>query len=143
MTRDTSCDTGRLSTRLVRWLLAGLAVLSFAIGWVGLFVPGLPTTIFWIVAVLCAGRACPVIREWVYRCGRAGTLVKGVVEERSLPRRAKRRALIGLWLCLGLSMAWLVWLQGPTVAVAWLLPIVGIGVSVYILRGLKTSPVGA
>lgn len=40
-------------TRVERWALDGLGGALFATGAVGAFVPGMPTTVFWIGAVLC------------------------------------------------------------------------------------------
>lgn len=140
---DTA-DRQSLRARLTRWLLAGLAVLSFVVGWVGIFVPGLPTTVFWIIAVVLAGKSCPVVQRWVYRRGRAGQLVQAVIETRSLPADAKRAALLGMWATLAVSAVLLLTLTGQTAA--WLvpvLPVVGLGVSIYIWRGLKTTPAGA
>ena len=38
---------------IARYVLDGLGVLGLALGTIGIFVPGWPTTVFWIVAVLC------------------------------------------------------------------------------------------
>lgn len=131
------------SARVGRWLLAGLAVLCFAIGWAGIFIPGLPTTVFWIVAVLLAGKSCPVVQRWIYSRGRPGALVRSVIETRSLSAGAKRYALVGIWAALGISAVFMLTLMGPVGTwLAIVLPIVGVGVSVYIVRGLKTTPVG-
>ncbi len=134
-------DASRLLTRLGRWLLTGLAALSFAIGWVGIFVPGLPTTIFWIVAVLLAGKACPVVQRWVYDNPHVGSLVRDVIEKRSLPAKAKRHAIIGMWAMLAVSAFFMLAMAGVS-ALWWaaILPAVGIGVSGYILWGLKDLP---
>jgi len=137
--QNTAPDNRRLAVRAIRWLLATLAVGCFAVGWVGLFVPGLPTTVFWIMAVLLAGKACPVLREWIYGQGQAGELVRGVVEQRQLPHRTKRHAILGLWMSLAVSMGVLLWLRGLHDPLAWLLPIIGLGVSWLILRGIATA----
>lgn len=36
---------------VVRWVFDGIGMLFFAIGFIGIFVPLWPTTIFWIIAV--------------------------------------------------------------------------------------------
>jgi uncharacterized membrane protein YbaN (DUF454 family) len=38
---------------ITRYGLDALGVLGLALGTIGIFVPGWPTTVFWIVAVLC------------------------------------------------------------------------------------------
>lgn len=43
----------RRLTRVERWVLDGLGGVLLATGAVGAVVPGMPTTVFWIGAVLC------------------------------------------------------------------------------------------
>ena len=38
---------------MARWSLDGAGVIFLALGTVGIFVPGWPTTVFWIMAVVC------------------------------------------------------------------------------------------
>lgn len=91
-------------TRLRRWLLAALALGLFAIGWLGLFLPGLPTTIFWLGAVLTSAKACPAIQRWIYARGRAGRLVYLLAEHRALPAADKRLAAFGMTAAVGVSI---------------------------------------
>ncbi len=83
-------------SRPVRWLLTLVAASCLVVGWVGLFVPGLPTTVFWLLAAVCAGKACPAIRRWVYQQGSVGASVQMIVEQRALTAKAKRRATLGM-----------------------------------------------
>ncbi len=125
--------------RFARWCLAALAAVCFAVGWVGVFVPVLPTTVFWLLAVLLAGKACPVLRRWVYRQGPAGHAVHDIVELRGLTRPAKRHALIGMWATLALSCgAVLLTVPAERAWLATLPALAGLGVTAYIVRGLKT-----
>lgn len=124
--------------RPVRWLLAALAVLCFAVGWAGVLIPGLPTTVFWLLAVVFAGKSCPVVQQWVYRRGRVGRTVEDIVVRRGMTRAAKAHAVIGMWAMLTLSAVVLWWLGDP--APWWLLatlPAVGLGVSLWIALGLR------
>lgn len=134
-------NRGRALTpaRAKRWVLAGLAGLCFGLGWLGLFVPGLPTTIFWILAVWLAGKSCPVIQQWVYRRGKPGELVRMIVQDRALPARAKHQAVAGLWVSLVLSGLMLSFTSTPMVWVLAVLPAVGLGVTLIIHRGLRTA----
>lgn len=70
--------------------------LSFALGTVGMFVPLLPTTVFWIFAVWCWARSCPVLMERVYAHPRFGHGVKQFLEHGVINRRGKQFALGGM-----------------------------------------------
>ncbi len=50
-----------------RLLLALVGLVSVALGALGVFVPGLPTTIFLIVASYCFTRSCPWLEERLLR----------------------------------------------------------------------------
>lgn len=125
-------------SKLLRLALAGLAVLCFALGWVGLWVPGLPTTVFWITAAYLATRSCPVIQRWIYRQGRVGRSVQMIVDERALTATGKRRALAGMAFGISLSVAGLYLLGDPgPVLVGGILAAGAVGAA-SILFGLKT-----
>lgn len=70
--------------------------LSFALGSVGMFVPLLPTTVFWILAVWCWARSCPVLMERVYAHPRFGHGVKQFLEHGVISRRGKHFATGGM-----------------------------------------------
>lgn len=70
--------------------------LSFALGTVGMFVPLLPTTVFWILAVWCWARSCPVLMERVYAHPHFGHGVRQFLEHGVISRRGKQFALGGM-----------------------------------------------
>ena len=69
------------------WFVAGL--LSVAIGGIGIIVPGLPTTVFFIVAAACFSRSNKRFEQWVLNLPRIGTLVRDHRSGLGMPRRAK------------------------------------------------------
>ncbi len=62
---DDPTSAPRLSSGPARllWLLVGL--LSLGLGLLGVVVPGLPTTIFLIIAAGCFARCSPRLEQWV------------------------------------------------------------------------------
>lgn len=71
---DASCPHSNGSTtpawrRAANWLLAGAGLLSLGIGIVGIWVPGLPTTIFLIIASWLFTRSCPAVDRWMRSLG--------------------------------------------------------------------------
>lgn len=77
--------------RALAWLLfwRTLAVLSAALGFVGVFVPGLPTVPFLLVAAWAAGRGWPAFERWLLNHPRYGGDIRRWRERGAVPRRAK------------------------------------------------------
>lgn len=80
------------AARLLRWVGIGL----LALGTVGIFVPLLPTTIFWILAAVCFGRSDPRLQAWIFSHHRFGPGVEAFVRRGVLSRRMKVAAVIGI-----------------------------------------------
>ncbi len=116
-------------SRLTRplWFAGGWC--AVAVGAVGVVVPGLPTTVFFIVAAACFGRSSPRFEAWVLRLPRIGPLVRDHREGLGMPRRAKAIALGSMWTAIVLSS---VLLRDRLLVVA---VVVGLGVAgtAYIL----------
>jgi uncharacterized membrane protein YbaN (DUF454 family) len=63
-----ACPAERRAS-VVRWFLAALGLVSMGLGIVGIWVPGLPTTIFLIVASWLFTRSCPALDRWMRSLG--------------------------------------------------------------------------
>lgn len=73
------------------WIAAGLACV--ALGGIGIVVPGLPTTVFFIIAAACFTRSSPRLERWVLDLPKIGRLVRDHREGLGMPRRAKVAAV--------------------------------------------------
>lgn len=91
-----------LLARASRHGLFVLGGLSFATGALGLVVPLLPTTVFWIIAAWAWSRSCPRLLGRLYDLPGAGIHVRRWMEDGTLTRRGKFFAVSGL--AFGLSM---------------------------------------
>jgi uncharacterized membrane protein YbaN (DUF454 family) len=60
-----------------------------ALGGVGIVVPGLPTTVFFILAAWCFSHASPRLENWVLNLKGIGPLVRDHRAGLGMPRRAK------------------------------------------------------
>lgn len=93
--------------RLARtaWTFAGL--LSVAVGSIGIIVPGLPTTVFFIIAAWAFSKSSPRLEAWVLDLPTIGPLVRDYRDGLGIPKRAKTTAVVMISFFVGLS-AWLV-----------------------------------
>ena len=69
------------------WFVGGWV--AVALGGVGVVVPGLPTTGFFIVAASCFARSSPRFEQWVLDLPQIGPLVRDHRAGLGMPRRAK------------------------------------------------------
>lgn len=86
--------------RLV-YLLSGLSCV--AVGGLGVVVPGLPTTVFFILAAWCFSRSSRRLEEWVLNLPGIGQLVQDYRSGLGMPRRAKVMAIGCIVAAVGLS----------------------------------------
>ena len=69
------------------WFAAGWV--AVILGAVGVIVPGLPTTVFCIIAAWCFGRSSPRFERWVLNLPRVGPMVRDHRDGHGMPRKAK------------------------------------------------------
>ena len=87
------------------WCIVG--VLAVAIGGIGVIVPGLPTTVFFIIAAWAFSKSSPRLEAWVLGLPRIGPMVHDHRNGLGMPRRAKFLATTMIVVFAGGS-AWLV-----------------------------------
>jgi hypothetical protein len=116
-----------------RLLLAALGVLCVGLAAIGVFVPGLPTTIFLIIATYLFARSCPWLEERLIRNRLFAPFLGYLDGTRPMPMRAKLAVMCIMWsfvalsvLLLGRSLepqSWLIFMP-PVAAVVGTLVIV-------------------
>ena len=72
-----------------RWLWALFGWIAFGTGFVGMFVPVLPSTVFFIIAAGCFARSYPRWERWLLGLPRIGPLIREYRAGLGMPRRAK------------------------------------------------------
>lgn len=114
------------------WLALGLVCVG--LGGIGIVVPGLPTTVFFIGAAGCFTRSSPRLEAWVLDLPGIGPMVRDYRAGLGMPRRAKRFAVGSIVIFAGLAVVLALdgWLTRTVVAV---LAFVGIA---YILWRIPT-----
>ena len=73
--------------RRVGWLTLGW--LAVVLGGIGVVVPGLPTTGFFVLAAACFAKSSPRFERWVLGLPKIGPLVRDHRAGLGMPRRAK------------------------------------------------------
>ena len=89
--------------RLVRagWVVVGCS--SVGVGTIGIIVPGLPTTVFFIVAAYSFSRSNPRLERWVLERPGVGPMVSDYRAGLGMPRRAKVMAISMIVVMCGVS----------------------------------------
>jgi len=90
---------------LVRWLLAGLALLCLVLAAIGVVVPGMPTTVFVLLAAWAAARSSPRLAAWLDNHRLFGPLIRDWREGGQVRRRAKWSATFAMAVC-AVVIAW-------------------------------------
>jgi uncharacterized membrane protein YbaN (DUF454 family) len=93
---------------------------------VGVVVPGLPTTVFFIVAAACFSRSSPRLEAWVLDLRGVGPLVRDHRAGLGMPRRAKAVASGCIVVFAGLAL-WLALDHPVARSIVGLLAAVGVG----------------
>ena len=94
-----------------RWAWAGVGLASVGLGWLGVFVPGLPTTVFLLIASYCFARSCPWLEDRLLRVPVFAPYMRAMDAGRGLSRPAAIRAIASLWMSLGVSLT-VLWAVG-------------------------------
>ena len=92
------------SNPFIRFLWLSLGLLFTVVGLIGLIVPGLPTTLFMIIAAACFYRSSKRLFNWVLNNKYFGKYVKDFRDGRGMPREAKFIALGFIWLFVSISV---------------------------------------
>ena len=83
-------------TRIGWWLLA---YASLGLGFIGIFVPGLPTVPFVLLAAYAAARGSQRLYTWLLTHRQFGPMIRDWDREGAVSRRAKRLAIGMMALC--------------------------------------------
>ncbi len=78
---------------LVRFLWVGLGCLFVGLGAIGAVVPGMPTTVFLVLAAACFIRSSQKLYDWLISNKTFGPYLKDYREGKGIPLRAKVLAL--------------------------------------------------
>lgn len=83
----------------LRWLLRLLALVSMCLGILGVFIPGLPTTVFILIASWAAMRSSPRLHGWLWQHRLFGPMLQNWQAGGCVSRKAKRSAAAMMAVC--------------------------------------------
>ena len=119
---------------VLRLILGSLGVLCVALGIIGVFVPGLPTTEFLLGASYLFARSSPRLEHWLESNRWFGPSLRRFRETRGMPRRTKMLALVSMWVGLSLSIYMLASVGVGAQIAAALLGVIGTGTILFLVR---------
>lgn len=115
------------------WAFRLLGLAAVALGFVGVFLPILPTTPFLIVAAWAFARSSPRLSAWLEAHPRLGPFLRDWREHRAIPTRAKLLAAAGMAASFGLIL----WRSD-----SWVLPAASAAVLLTVAAYVLTRPSG-
>jgi len=114
-------------------LLIVCGTVCVGLGFVGIFLPVLPTTPFLLLAAACYARSSPRFYRWLLTNRWCGEYIRNYREGRGIPLRQKTLTILLLWLVIGYSALFVVslwWVQLILAGIA-------LGVTIHLVR-IKT-----
>ncbi|MEL0108173.1 MAG: YbaN family protein [Rhodospirillaceae bacterium] len=98
----------------LRWALLAFGWLNVALGVIGIIVPGMPTTVFLLIALWAFSKCSERFQTWLWNHKRLGPPVRAWHEHKVIPPAAKAFAVI--------MMTSSIVLVAVFVAQSWLMP---------------------
>jgi len=116
-------------SRPLKWFYISLGTLSVGLGFVGIFVPVLPTTAFLLLAAWCYARSSERFYNWLLGNRMFGKYLTSYLEGKGVPLKTKILSLSLLWITILSSVVFFV----ENIYVDLLLIGIAAGVSYHIL----------
>ena len=124
---------------MYKYFLIASGWIFVALGIIGIFVPLMPTTIFFIIAAACFARSSQKFYNWLIYHPKFGKFIRDYREQRGMPLKSKIVAVSMMLITIGSSAIFFT----DKILIRILLAAVALGVSSYIisLRTIKqTNP---
>lgn len=90
--------------KLANAAFTGIGLTLVGVGIVGVFVPGLPTTVFLVMALFCFKQGSPRFENWLLNHKQFGPTLRDWEENRSIKPRTKVVAIVTMWAFVLLSV---------------------------------------
>ena len=104
MTRLRKSTFGSAKSFFVKSLLLLLGFIFVGLGFIGIIVPGMPTTVFMILAAACFAKSSPKFEQWILDLPGIGRLVQDHRDGLGMPQKSKAIAITMMVLAVSLSI---------------------------------------
>ena len=84
----------------MKYLIAALGIISLGLGFLGIFLPVLPTTPFLLLASFLFLKSSPSLYQWLMDHPRFGPYIKNFMVHKSLPLHVKIVSVTMVWITL-------------------------------------------
>lgn len=117
-----------VSSRPVRYAYAGFGLACVGVGTVGMIVPGLPTTVFFILALWAFKRSNHRLETWLLDHRVVGPSLRDWEEHKVIRPRTKAIAITMIWVTITLSV-----FVASKLAVQVMLVAIAVALTAYLL----------
>lgn len=115
--------------KLVKTLFLFIGIVSLLLGFIGIFLPLLPTTPFILLAAYCFAKSSERFHRYIMQHKLFGRMVTDFYEKKVISSKNKIIALTLMWLTLSLSVIFFM----PYIWVKLVVLGIGVSVTVYLL----------
>ena len=104
MTRLRKSTFSSAKSFFVKSLLLLLGLIFVGLDFIGIIVPGMPTTVFMILAAACFAKSSPKFEQWILDLPGIGRLVQDHRDGLGMPQKSKAIAITMMVLAVTLSI---------------------------------------
>ena len=104
MTRLRKVTFSSAKSFFVKSLLLLLGFIFVGLGFIGIIVPGMPTTVFMILAAACFAKSSPKFEQWILDLPGIGRFVQDHRDRLGMPQKSKAIAITMMVLAVTLSI---------------------------------------
>ena len=119
-------------SRAERGMWTGIGIVSVGMGGLGAVVPGLPTTVFFVIAASCFSKSSPRLERWVLELPTIGPMVHDYRAGLGMPRRTKAYAVAVVVIVVSISAGLVIDATLVRIVVA-AAGVVGVGTIVFVV----------
>lgn len=104
MEKEISSKVNVTHKHFIRWSLLTAGTVFVGLGILGMFLPLLPTTVFFLMAAWCYARSSKKLYDWLHHNKYFGKYLKNYREGRGISLASKISTVIILWSGIGYSI---------------------------------------